>query len=187
MSDRNATTFGVDAARVVFGAGSSAEAGEHLRHLGVTRALVVCDRFVTESGLGERIQASLRAAGVEPVVYDRIVGEPSESSVQEAVEAAREGFDGFVGIGGGSALDTAKLCALFATHGGELLDYVNAPHRRGPAGARARCCRSSPCRRRPARAPRSRRSRSSTFRASGRRRASRTGTCGRRSRSSIPC
>ena len=47
--------------------------------------------------------------------------------MQEAVEAARGGFDGFVGVGGGSALDTAKLCALFATHGGELLDYVNAP------------------------------------------------------------
>ena len=57
--------------------------------------------------------------------------------MQEAVEAARDGFDGFVGIGGGSALDTAKLCALFATHEGELLDYVNAPIGRGQAGARA--------------------------------------------------
>ena len=127
MSNAGATTFTFDTARVVFGAGSSAEAGEHVRLLGVTRALVVCDRFVTESGLGERLEASLRAAGVEPVVYDRIAGEPSESSVSEAMEAAGEGFDGFVGIGGGSALDTAKLCALFATHGGELLDYVNAP------------------------------------------------------------
>ena len=61
------------------------------------------------------------------MVYDGIVGEPKETSVAEAAEAARGGFDGFVGIGGGSALDTAKLCALFATHGGELLDYVNAP------------------------------------------------------------
>ena len=112
---------------VVFGAGASAETGEHLKQLGVTRAFVVCDRFVTESGLSERLEESLRAAGVEPVVYDRIVGEPNETSVEEAAEAARAGFDGFVGIGGGSALDTAKLCALFATHGGELLDYVNAP------------------------------------------------------------
>ena len=70
-------------------------------------------------------------------IYDGIVGEPSEASVQEAVEAARGGFDGFVGIGGGSALDTAKLCALFATHGGELLDYVNAPIGAGTAGAGA--------------------------------------------------
>ena len=62
------------------------------------------------------------------MVYDRIAGEPSESTpCRGAAEAARDGFDGFVGIGGGSALDTAKLSALFATHGGSLLDYVNAP------------------------------------------------------------
>ncbi len=122
-----ATTVAFNTGSVVFGAGASSETGERLRQLNVTRALVVCDRFVTESGLGGQFEDSLRAAGVEPVLYDRIVGEPSEESVQEAVEAARGGFDGFVGIGGGSALDTAKLCALFATHGGELLDYVNAP------------------------------------------------------------
>jgi alcohol dehydrogenase class IV len=116
-----------DAARVVFGAGASSETGEHLKQLGVTRAFVVCDRFVTESGLDERLTAELRAAGVEAVVYDQVAGEPSETSVREAADAAGSGFDGFVGIGGGSALDTAKLCALFATHGGELLDYVNAP------------------------------------------------------------
>ena len=127
MSGANATIVTFNSARVVFGAGSSAETGDHLRQLGVTRALVVCDRFVTESGLGERLQASLRAAGVDSVVYDDIRGEPSEGSVQEAAEAARGGFDGVVGVGGGSALDTAKLCALFAAYEGELLDYVNVP------------------------------------------------------------
>ena len=127
MTEGTATTVSFNAARVVFGAGASSETGEQLRHLGVTRAFVVCDRFVTESGLGERLAKSLRDAGVEPVVYDHIVGEPNEASVGEAAEAACGGFDGFVGIGGGSALDTAKLCALFATHGGALLDYVNAP------------------------------------------------------------
>ena len=123
----NATSFAFTSANVVFGPGSSAETGEHLRHLGVTRALVVCDRFVTGSGLGEQLSASLRAAGVEPVLYDGIAGEPSESSIREAEAVARDGFDGFVGVGGGSALDTAKLSTLFATYGGSLLDYVNAP------------------------------------------------------------
>jgi alcohol dehydrogenase class IV len=127
VSEATATIVTFNAARVVFGAGASAEAGEHLRQLGVTRALVVCDRFVTASGLGERIERLLRKAGVEPVVYDHIVGEPTEASVEEAVAIARGGFDGFVGVGGGSALDTAKLCALFVTHDGDLLDYVNAP------------------------------------------------------------
>jgi alcohol dehydrogenase class IV len=126
-----ATIATFSSARVVFGAGSSAETGEHLRRLGVTRAFVVCDPFVTASGLGERLQASLREAGVDSALYDAIVGEPSEASVAEAAEAARGGYDGFVGIGGGSALDTAKLCALFASHEGELLDFVNAPIGRG--------------------------------------------------------
>ena len=127
MTGGGATVVGFDAAPVIFGGGASSETGERLRQIGVTRAFVVCDRFVTESGLGDRLQESLRAAGVEPVVYDGVVGEPNETSVQQAALEARGGFDGFVGIGGGSALDTAKLCALFATHGGELLDYVNAP------------------------------------------------------------
>jgi len=131
VSDGNASIVGFASARVVFGAGASTETGEHLRRLGVTRPLVVCDRFVTETALGERMEASLRAAGVEPSLYDGIAGEPSESSVKQAIAAARGGFDGVVGIGGGSALDTAKLCALFATHEGELLDYVNPPIGRG--------------------------------------------------------
>lgn len=127
MASGNATSFSFDAATVQFGPGSSAETGEHLRRLGVSRVLIVCDRFVAESELAERFQASLRSSAVESAVYGDIAGEPNESSVLDAVEAARDGFDGFVGIGGGSALDTAKLCALFATHDGELLDYVNAP------------------------------------------------------------
>ena len=127
MTDDTAAVVTFNGARVVFGAGALSETGEHLRQLGVTRALVVCDRFVTGSGLDETLGGSLRVAGVEPVVYDGIVGEPTEASIREAAEVADGRFDGFVGIGGGSALDTAKLCALFATHGGELLDYVNAP------------------------------------------------------------
>jgi hydroxyacid-oxoacid transhydrogenase len=126
-----ATTFGLDTTRVVFGVGASEETGEHVAQLGISRALVVCDAFMARSGLGEGLQASLRAAGVEPVVYDRIEREPSEASISEAIEAARGGYDGVVGVGGGSALDTAKLCALFATHEGDLLDYVNAPIGRG--------------------------------------------------------
>lgn len=131
MTAGAATTFTFDTARVVFGADSSAETGEHLRLIGVTRALLVCDPFVTASGLAARLQKTLRTAGVDSAVYAGIAGEPTETSVAAAIDAARDGFDGFVGVGGGSALDTAKLCALFATHGGELLDYVNAPIGRG--------------------------------------------------------
>jgi hydroxyacid-oxoacid transhydrogenase len=122
------TTFSLELPHIVFGPGSSAETGSHLVRLGVTRALLVCDPFVVFSGVAARVQEELRVAGIETGVFDRIAGEPTEASVAEAIEAATTGaWDGFVGIGGGSALDTAKLCALFATHEGNLLDYVNAP------------------------------------------------------------
>jgi alcohol dehydrogenase class IV len=127
----HATSFVFDAAKIVFGPGSSAETGPWLREFGATRALLVCDRFVADSGLAEQVRVSLREAGVDCEVYDGVAGEPNDSSVRAAAAAACGGFDGFVGIGGGSALDTAKLCALHATHGGDVLDYISAPLGRG--------------------------------------------------------
>jgi alcohol dehydrogenase class IV len=122
------TVFTFDAPPVVFGEGAAGEVDFHVARLGVTRALLVCDPHVTASGLAARLTGALSARGIAAEVFDRIVGEPGEESARDAIAAARAGaYDGFVGVGGGSALDTAKLCALFATHGGELLDYVNKP------------------------------------------------------------
>jgi alcohol dehydrogenase class IV len=122
------TTFSLELPHIVFGPGSSAETGSHLARLGVTRTLLVCDPYVSSSGIAGRMQEELRPAGIESGVFDRIAGEPTEASIAEAIEAATAGgWDGFVGIGGGSALDTAKLCALFATHGGGIYDYLNRP------------------------------------------------------------
>ena len=46
--------------------------------------------------------------------------------------SAREGgFDGFVGLGGGSSIDTAKIAALLATHPGGIYDYLNPPIGKG--------------------------------------------------------
>lgn len=122
------TTFSLELPHVVFGPGCAAETGGHLSRLGVTRALLVCDPFVVTSGVAGRLQDELKAAGVESGVFSEIAGEPTEASIGKAIEAATSGgWDGFVGIGGGSALDTAKLCALFATHGGGVFDYMNKP------------------------------------------------------------
>ena len=55
--------------------------------------------------------------------------EPTDDSMAKAVEYARAqgDWDGFVAVGGGSAIDTAKAINLLTTHPGELMDYINKP------------------------------------------------------------
>ena len=61
-------------------------------------------------------------------VWDKARVEPTADSLQEAADFAVEGeFDGFVAVGGGTSIDTAKVSDLIATHGGEIMDYVNPP------------------------------------------------------------
>ena len=72
--------------------------------------------------------ASLRAAGIAVVVFDGVRVEPTLDSLQAAADFALEAdVDGFVSVGGGSSIDTAKVADLITTHPAPVMDYVNAP------------------------------------------------------------
>ncbi|WP_424950281.1 hydroxyacid-oxoacid transhydrogenase [Deinococcus sp.] len=129
---QNETIFTVEATPIKFGAGSSLDAGWELRRLGVTHAFVLIDPEVRARGVAAPILESLRAAGVTLTEYHDVDTEPSIDAFERAVAAARvAGVDGFVALGGGSAIDTAKVANLVSTHGGEIMDYVNLPVGRG--------------------------------------------------------
>ena len=73
-----------------------------------------------------------RAQGVEAVLYDQVHVEPTDQSFKEAIAFATQGqFDGFVAVGGGSVMDTAKAANLYATYPADFLDYVNPPIGKG--------------------------------------------------------
>ena len=61
--------------------------------------------------------------------------EPTDDSMDKAVGYARgQGpWDGFIAVGGGSSIDTAKAVNLLTTAGGELMDYINKPVGRAKA------------------------------------------------------
>lgn len=127
MSDRETVSV-LFMPAIALGAGAALEAGHHLRQHAVTRALLVTDRFLADSGIVDPIAEAVRADGIEVVVHAVPTGEPTEASMQEAADAAIAAeVDGVLGVGGGSALDTAKVAALIATHGGPLRDWINAP------------------------------------------------------------
>ncbi len=111
-----------------FGAGASDDAGWELKRLGVSRAMLVTDPGVAALGHPERIAGLITEQGIEVVVYDQARVEPTIDSFQHAAEFALErGVDGFVSVGGGSSIDTAKVANLVLTHPAPVMEYVNPP------------------------------------------------------------
>ena len=125
--------FEMAAAAVRFGAGVTREVGADLHALGVRRALVITDPTVSRLAAMQTVVASLEAAGIEFEVFDRVRVEPTDESFLEAIAFARRGNgDGFVAVGGGSAIDTAKAANLYSTYPpDDFLDYVNPPIGKG--------------------------------------------------------
>jgi hydroxyacid-oxoacid transhydrogenase len=128
MAPDHETIFTMEATPVKFGLGASADAGWELRRLGVTRAMLVTDSGVAALGHPERIKRSIEGEGIEVVLYDRARIEPTIDSFQHAADFALEHeVDGFVSVGGGSSIDTAKVANLVSTHPAPVMDYVNPP------------------------------------------------------------
>jgi hydroxyacid-oxoacid transhydrogenase len=133
--ERPETVFTYGAPGLKFGVGARHELAFDLGQLGARRVLVVTDPGVAATGAPEEIAETLRADGVDAVVFDRSRVEPTDASMIEAIEFARsEGpFEAIVAVGGGSSIDTAKAVNLLVTNGGDLMDYVNAPVGRAQA------------------------------------------------------
>ncbi len=137
MGDEREAIFTVEATPIKFGAGAVDDAGWEAGRLGITRALLVTDPGVVAAGHADRVRARLEGAGVMVVLWDRTRVEPSIDSVREAAEFAREArVDGFVSVGGGSSIDTAKVANLVVCDRADVMEYVNAPIGAGrkPAG-----------------------------------------------------
>ncbi len=128
MGSDHETIFTMEATPVKYGAGASQEAGWELKRLGVMRAMLVTDPGVAKLGHPERIKGLIEAEGIEVLVYDRARVEPTIESFQDAADFAIEHeVDGFVSVGGGSSMDTAKVANLVSTHPAPVMDYVNPP------------------------------------------------------------
>jgi alcohol dehydrogenase class IV len=131
------TVFTWGAPPVKFGAGAADELAHDLAQLGVERVLLVTDEGVAATGAPERIRKTLREAGTKAEVFDGVHVEPTDESLRAAVEHARGGdWDGFLAVGGGSSIDTAKAINLMTANPGDIMDYVNRPvgEGRAPSG-----------------------------------------------------
>jgi hydroxyacid-oxoacid transhydrogenase len=131
--------FTYGAPQLKFGEGAVDEVGYDVGQFGVTRVLVVTDAGVAATGVPDRVAESLRRYGMQAQVFTRVHVEPTDVSIETAVDHARATgpWDAFVAVGGGSAIDTAKAVNLLTTCDGTLMDYVNPPVGAGRAPDRA--------------------------------------------------
>jgi alcohol dehydrogenase class IV len=93
--------------------------------MGLKRPLVVTDKGLAALPLLAEFGAGLSAAGLAPSVYGGVFGNPTASQVMGGTAAYRaHGADCVVGIGGGAALDVAKVVGVLATHEGDVIEYA---------------------------------------------------------------
>jgi hydroxyacid-oxoacid transhydrogenase len=126
----NEEVFTYGAPNLKFGPGASDEIGFDLHsNYGSKRVLVVTDKGIAATGTPQKVADQMSTYGVEAHVFDGVHVEPTDVSLQQAVDWARENgpWDAFVAVGGGSSIDTAKAINLMTTNPGELMDYINAP------------------------------------------------------------
>jgi hydroxyacid-oxoacid transhydrogenase len=126
------TAFTTESSSIKFGAGVTREIGEDLMRFGLKRILVFIDPNLVYTPVAETVLHAIKSQGIDAEVFSDIRIEPTDQSFKAAIKVATEGkFDGYVAVGGGSTMDTAKAANLYSTYPAEFLEYVNAPIGKG--------------------------------------------------------
>ena len=128
------TPFSFNTAKSIrFGQGILSQLGDIVRAEIGQRVLIVTDQGMLATGLVERAQVSLQAAGIEAALYAEVQADPPEASVLACAAAAKaHGAQAIIGLGGGSSLDVAKLAALLAAGEETLTEIYGVGKAKGP-------------------------------------------------------
>jgi alcohol dehydrogenase YqhD (iron-dependent ADH family) len=123
MSILNFTAY--NPTRLHFGEGVIENLGRRTKNYGTKALLVTCKGSVKKYGYFDIVVQQLENAGIEVVVYSGIKPNPIVEDVREASELGRkEKVDVVVALGGGSAVDSAKIIALSVASGYDAWDIM---------------------------------------------------------------
>ena len=109
--------------RIYLAPGASKSVGKLLAEEGKKKVLFICDGNLEKLGITAAVVEGIEKEGLEITVFDKVNGEPPYTLVEEAagIVKAKE-IDAIVGMGGGSALDTAKSTMIMSENG-DILKY----------------------------------------------------------------
>lgn len=115
--------------KILFEAGISQNFAHEVNLMGLRSVFAVTDAYLYKSGLCAPIFKHLEESGISVAgVFSDVPPDSSVKTVEACARAAKEsGAQGFLAIGGGSVIDTAKGATILFTLGGDLKnDYAGA-------------------------------------------------------------
>lgn len=111
--------------KIEFGIGAIENLPKFLNELGGTNVLIVGDPGVLQAGIVDQVINPIKNSNIPFTVFTDVGTEASIESVDLGIKMAKENScDLVIGVGGGSALDTAKAIGLMITHPGNIRDYI---------------------------------------------------------------
>ena len=112
--------------RIVFGSGTLNTLAEQSFPGKKAMLLISNGKSTLVNGSLDTVKAQFVKAGIDYVVFDKIMENPIKEVIMEGASFARaNNCDFILALGGGAVLDSSKAIAAMATNDGDLWDYVN--------------------------------------------------------------
>ena len=110
--------------QIITGSGALTMAEETLKGLG-KKALIVTDKVMIQLGNCAKVETALKNQGIDYAIYSEIVGEPTDTMIENGLKVYKEnGCDFLVALGGGSPIDSMKAIGSLVINGGNISDYM---------------------------------------------------------------
>jgi len=130
----NDNVFAVRNVKIKFGSGVLSEIGYETSSLKIKSVLVITDENISNNtDIIKDCVKYLNEYAIDVEIYDKSPIEPMDTAILDAIEFAKgKNFDGLIGIGGGSSIDTAKMVNLYTTYPtSNFKDYIAPPTGKG--------------------------------------------------------
>jgi len=117
--------FKLSIPKIVFGVGSSENLVKKVKEIKAKKVIFITDKGITKIGLIKSMKVSLEDNGIEVGIFDEVEQEPSIKNAELATKIVYQGgYNLVIGVGGGSAIDIAKVAAVMGKSGKSICDYI---------------------------------------------------------------